>query len=238
MATRRRLLATLLGGLGLAGLPAPLRAQPSRVDLALVLAADCSGSVQSEHYILQQRGYAEAFRHREIERAIRSGLHGAIAVTYFQWSGYLRQAQLIPWSILRGPGDVLRFASLLEQVERVIFSGGTSPAGAIEFGMKLLEQAPAEPVRRVIDVSGDGRSNTGPAPDAARDAAAARGITVNGLPILHLEPDIDDYYERHVIGGPGAFMISARDYAAFEAAVRRKLILEIAGIGGRAGRDG
>ncbi len=213
------------------GYAPPGRSQRAMVDMALVLAADCSGSIQHEHYTLQQRGYADAFRDPRVISAIRSGMHGAIAVTYFQWSGYSLQTALVPWTILRSDIQIAAFALSLERAERVIFSGGTSLAGAIEFGQGLLEQMPVDTLRRVIDVSGDGRSNNGPGPEPSRDLAAARGITINGLPILHMEPDIDEYYRNHVIGGPGAFLVPARDFKAFAAAIRRKLILEIAGIG-------
>lgn len=221
---RRGFLATL----GSALLSRPARADQREVDLLLVLAADCSGSVRAEHYRLQQQGYAAAFRDRRVINAIRSGLRGGIAATYFQWSGYYLQTHSIPWTLLRQPAEIERFAAALEAAPRTIFSGGTSPGGAIDFGRKLFGDAPATAPRKVIDVSGDGRSNNGRWPPAARDEAVAQGITINGLPILHLEPDIDEYYEKNVIGGPGAFMISARDYAAFADAVRRKLILEIA----------
>lgn len=226
----------LAGGLGLAGLalgaPGLLHAQRRAVDMALVLAADCSGSVHAEHYALQQRGYGDAFRDPRVIKAIRAGIHGAIAVTYFQWSGYGLQAQLIPWTILRTEAGIAAFAMALERAERVIFSGGTSPAGALEFGQALLGRSPADAAHRVIDVSGDGRSNNGPPPDGARDRAAAAGIVINGLPILHMESDIDGYYRDHVIGGPGAFVMPARDFEDFATAVRRKLVLEIAGTGG------
>lgn len=223
----------LAGGVGLAGLALGgpgLHAQRRAVDMALVLAADCSGSVHAEHYTLQQRGYGDAFRDPRVIKAIRAGIHGAIAVTYFQWSGYELQAQLIPWTILQAEAGVLAFAAALKRAERAIFSGGTSPAGAIEFGQLLLARNTVDAARRVIDVSGDGRSNTGPPPDAARDRATANGIVINGLPILHMEPDIDGYYRDHVIGGPGAFVMPARDFDDFATAVRRKLVLEIAGI--------
>ncbi|MFN4309015.1 MAG: DUF1194 domain-containing protein [Ferrovibrio sp.] len=227
---RRTILGAGLAGLAL-GLPTTLYGQRRAVDMALVLAADCSGSVHGEHYTLQQRGYGDAFRDPKVIKAIRSGIHGAIAACYFQWSGYRLQTQQIPWTILQTDAEIAAFALALERTERVIFSGGTSPAGAIEFGQALLARTEVEVARRVIDVSGDGRSNNGPVPDAVRDRAVAAGIVINGLPILHLEPDIDDYYRDHVIGGPGAFMIPARDFEDFAAAIRRKLVLEIAGVG-------
>ncbi len=226
MIDRRRLI--LAAGGALAGPGAAAQGIP--LDVALVLAADCSGSVRAEHYGLQQKGYADAFRQPEVIRAIRGGIVGAVAVTFFQWSGYFLQHQSIGWTVLKTREEVEAFADRIEHTPRVIFSGGTSPGGAIEFGHRLLREVPGTARRRVIDVSGDGRSNNGPSPTVARDQAIAQAITINGLPILHMEPDIDEYYEKNVIGGPGAFSMPARDFASFGEAIRRKLILEIAGV--------
>ncbi|WP_341703897.1 DUF1194 domain-containing protein [Ferrovibrio sp.] len=231
---RRQLLAGMAGFAAAAGLSPPLLAGAPDVDLALVLAADCSGSVSPDFYMLQQQGYADAFRSPDVIKAIRSGIHGGIAVCYIQWSGYSLQTQVIPWTLLKGDADIAAFAGQMQQAGRGIYGGGTSPAGAIRQGRLLLgdlqtEGRPFLAVRRVIDVSGDGRTNVGPAPDADRAEAMALGITINGLPILHMEPDIDEYYAREVIGGPGAFIVPARSFDAFREAIRRKLILEIAG---------
>jgi hypothetical protein len=231
-ASRRPNRRSLLIGAGASFMALPLLSpawgQRRPVDLALALAADCSGSVHAQHYILQQRGYAEAFRSREVKQAINSGIHGAIAVAYYQWSGYRLQNLILPWTVLASEADILRFAAQMEQAERTIFGGGTSPSGAIEFGHRLLTDLPVQTARRVIDISGDGRNNTGPPPAEARQAAIDAGIVINGLPILHMELDIDEYYEKFIIGGPGAFMVPARDYESFAGAVRRKLVLEIA----------
>jgi hypothetical protein len=80
----------------------------------------------------------------------------------------------------------------------------------------------------VIDVSGDGANNAGRPADAARDDAVAAGVAINGLPILTLEPDLDDFYRTQVIGGPGAFVIAIHSYDQFADAIRRKLVTEIA----------
>ncbi len=80
----------------------------------------------------------------------------------------------------------------------------------------------------------------------AREAVLADGIVINGLPLMtregmgsqwHLD-DLDEYYRRCVIGGPGAFVIPVYDWAGFAEAVRRKLVLEIAGAAGRAADQG
>ena len=209
-----------------------------QVDLALVLAADCSGSVSNEEYALQQQGYADAFRQREVIKAIRSGIHGTIAVCYFQWSGYSLQTPIIPWAALRSDESIATFATALQHAERRLYSGGTAPGGAMAFGRMLLDDMPWTAARKVIDISGDGRTNTGPSPEQDRAAALARGITINGLPIENQEPDLEEYYRQHVIGGPGAFLVPARDFEAFKEAIRRKLVQEIAGIPSHTKRSG
>ena len=88
--------------------------------------------------------------------------------------------------------------------------------------------APAKARRRVIDIAGDGRSNEGTPPAGIRDRLAAAGITINGLCVLHEEPDLLESYTREVIGGPGAFALACPDYAGFADAMARKLMREIA----------
>jgi hypothetical protein len=113
----------------------------------------------------------------------------------------------------------------------------TSISGAIYFAMPLFEQNPYHGLRRVIDISGDGPNNNGTPVILARDAALAKGIIINGLPIMVKEPtystmDIDNldwYYEDCVIGGPGSFVVSIKDRDKFKEAIRSKLLLEVAG---------
>ena len=62
----------------------------------------------------------------------------------------------------------------------------------------------------------------------ARDEAVAKDVTINGLPILAVEPYLDQYYRDYVIGGPGAFMIVAKDFETFGDAILKKMIIEIA----------
>ena len=112
----------------------------------------------------------------------------------------------------------------------------TSISGAIKFALPLLDANPYCGLRRVIDISGDGANNEGGPVTEARDAALAKGITINGLPIMVKEHssimDIDDldlYYENCVIGGPGSFVVTIRDRHKFKEAIRTKLVLEVAG---------
>jgi Protein of unknown function (DUF1194) len=200
------------------------------VDLQLVLAVDASGSVNQYRFDLQKQGYADAFRNPRVLKAIRSGIAGAIAVTVVQWTGPDMQVQAVDWTIVGDRRSAEAFAAAVDDTPRQLFSGGTSISGAIDHAAKLLlATAPNFPgARRTIDVSGDGANNRGRPAHLARDDAVRAGITVNGLPILALEPGLDRYYFDNVIGGPGAFMVTAQTYEAFADAVLKKLINEIA----------
>ena len=205
----------------------PARAQ-TQVDLLLVLAVDASGSVNDVRFELQKQGYAAAFRHPNVLRAIRAGMQGSIAVTMTQWTGPTLQSQVVPWMLLKDQASVLAFANAIEKAPRELFSGGTSISGAIDHAMLLLPSAPYKGTKRVIDISGDGSNNRGRPVTLARDDAVSAGVIINGLPILALEPWLDKYYFENVIGGPGSFMIPAESYEKFSDAVLRKLVLEIA----------
>jgi hypothetical protein len=199
-----------------------------KVDLQLVLAVDASGSVNMTRFNLQKQGYAEAFRNPRVLDSIRSGSTGSIAVTMVQWTGPLQQVVVIPWTLIKDRKSADAFADAIEQAPRQLFSGGTSISGAIDFSVSLMPSNLFAGLKRVIDISGDGSNNNGRPVTSARDDAVAKGIVVNGLPILSLEPYLDRYYYDNVIGGPGSFMVPAESYETFAAAVVRKLILEIA----------
>jgi uncharacterized protein DUF1194 len=210
----------------------PVAAQTA-VDLQLVLAVDVSGSVNQVRFELQRDGYVAAFRHPHVLAAIRSGPSGAIAVTVTQWTGPALQFQVVGWTRISDAASAEDFAAMIERAPRQLFGGGTSISGAVDHAMSLWRASPYQAIRRVIDVSGDGANNRGRPAAAARDEAVAAGVGINGLPILALEPDLDRYYEQNVIGGPGAFMVVAHSYETFADAVRRKLIIEIAGLAPR-----
>lgn len=205
-------------------------APAASVDLALVLAVDASGSVDQYRFDLQQRGYAAAFRSPRVVKAIRSGAAQAIVVTMVQWTGPYLQNQVIGWTVIRDEASAEAFAATIDKAQRQLYGGGTSVSGAIDYSRLLLLQAPYQATRRVIDVSGDGANNRGRPAAQARDEAVRDGIGINGLPIMSLEPDLDRYYYDNVIGGPGAFMIPAKDYESFADAVLKKLIMEIASL--------
>jgi hypothetical protein len=229
MTTRRRALRWTLAVLLAAVSPAAMA--DTAVDLQLVLAVDASGSVNHYRFELQKQGYAAAFRNPRVLTAIRSGMAGAIAVTVVQWTGPDLQLQVIDWTVIQDEKSANAFAAAIEDTPRQLFSGGTSISGAIDYGTALLLKSRFRETRRVIDISGDGSNNRGRPVILARDDAVRAGITINGLPILALEPNLDRYYWDYVIGGPGSFMVTAQSYEQFGEAVLKKLITEIADAG-------
>jgi len=178
--------------------------------------------------MLQIHGYSDAFRQAELVRTIRAGRRGRIAATFVEWSDAGRQTQSVGWTLIEDAETAQGFADAILTAYGPT-PGWTSISGGIDFSIGLLARLRPNADRRVIDVSGDGANNDGRPVEAARDAAVAAGITINGLPILEVEPDLDRYYRDHVIGGPQAFLVVARNESSIAAAVMDKLLVEVAG---------
>ncbi|HEY0353926.1 MAG TPA: DUF1194 domain-containing protein [Enterovirga sp.] len=221
---------------GLVWRAAPAQAE-SEVDLALVLAVDISFSMDPDEQTLQREGFIEAFRSSVVQDAIRRGVIGRIAVTYMEWAGSGDQRVVVPWALIDTPESAAAFAEALA-ARPARRAARTSISGAIDFAVKLLAESSFATNRQVIDVSGDGPNNQGRPVLAARADAIARGITINGLPIMLKAPgyfdiaDLDIYYRDCVIGGQGAFMVPARERDQFRDAVKTKIMLEVAGLSG------
>jgi hypothetical protein len=213
-------------------LAAPLAAQDAvEIDAEIVLAVDASGSMDPEEREIQRRGYADALRHPDLMRAVTAGWFGRVSISYFEWAGDVRPATLIPWRLIDSPEAAASFAGEIESI-RLPTWRGTSVSRAIDFAVDVIGGSPYKAGKQVIDISGDGPNNFGAPVTAARDRAIAAGITINALPII-IRPSrgvqLDRYFEDCVIGGPGAFVLVVRAPDEFAFAIRRKLILEIAG---------
>ena len=206
------------------------------VDVELVLAVDVSYSMDPDEQALQREGYMAAITSREFLQALKQGMHARIAMTYFEWAGTHHQQIIVPWRLIDGPEAADGFAADIGRA-RYTRASRTSISGALLFAAPLFEGSGYRGIRRVIDVSGDGVNNNGPLVTATRDEVLAKGITINGLPIMLKRPNpstmdidqLDVYYEDCVIGGPGAFVISIKERDQFKQAIRTKLVLEIAG---------
>lgn len=204
------------------------------VDVALVLAIDVSGSISQDRMEMQIHGYADALRHPAFLAAVSTGRLGRIGLTFVEWSEVRRQAQVVGWRSIANAADRDGFVAALLEAERQM-PGWTSISAAIDYSAGLLARSGLLADRQVIDISGDGVNNDGRPVTAARDDAVAAGITINGLPITEVEPDLAAYYRANVIGGPDCFLLVADSIDSFAAAILRKLLVEVAG--GPVGRD-
>ena len=206
------------------------------VDLELVLASDVSASIDAEEAALQRAGYLAALTNREVIDTIRKGALGRIAVIYMEWAG--GQQTVVDWTVIEDMASARAFSVAL-QTAPLSSGANTSISGALDYAAGLFDDNGFEGTRRVIDISGDGRNYTGRPLGFARADVLANGITINALPMIHLDadgselnPGLDTYYSQRVVGGPGAFMVPALGANAFPAAILRKLIIEIAGLSG------
>ena len=217
-------------------LSGPASADETTVDVELVLAVDVSRSMTPRELEIQRRGYAAALTHRDVLQAIQGGPNGQVALTYVEWAGWQSQRVIVGWTLIRSAEDAHGFARRLtakfdDTLRR------TSISGLMDYASGLFDGNGYRSFRQVIDISGDGPNNQGRPVLAARAEVLARGITINGLPLMtreglgaqwHLD-DLDLYYRDCVIGGPTAFVIPVLDWAHFPDAVRRKLVLELVG---------
>ena len=217
--------------------PSPAIAQD--VDLELVLLADSSGSIDAAESAFQRGGHAEAITHPDVLSAISQGQLRRIAVTYVEWGDSAHQDVVVPWTVIDGPESAKSFAAALLDAPRRAY-GYNAIGSALAAGTALIQNNQFRGTRMVMDLSGDSANSWDGVPiSAARDAAVKAGIVINGLPILCREVacggrpvtyDLEKAFEQKIIGGPGAFVVTAKDRETFELAVRRKLILEIAGL--------
>jgi Protein of unknown function (DUF1194) len=239
------LVAGAIAGGDVAGIAAPspqnqlaqTRDDKAAVDVELILAVDVSYSMDMDELAIQREGYAQAIVSKEFLQALKSLPNGKIAITYFEWAASSDQKIIIPWRMIDGPetADAVADEIMKTPIRR---ASRTSISGAINFAMPLFDENPYHGPRHVIDISGDGPNNNGVPVTPVRDAALAKGIVINGLPIMVKEPsystmDIDNldwYYEDCVIGGPGSFVVAIKDRDKFKEAIRAKLLLEVAGL--------
>ncbi len=216
----------------------PAVAEDIAVDVELMLAVDVSYSMGPGELELQRRGYAEALTSPEIIQAIRTGYYQKVAVTYVEWSGDYDQRVIVDWTLVESEADLSSFAATLtarfdDSLRR------TSISGVMDYAPIDFRTNGFSAERKVIDISGDGPNNQGRPVEVARDELIAAGFVINGLPLMTQDlerdnpffdlVDLDLYYEACVIGGPLSFVVPVESWKEFPAAVRRKLVLELAG---------
>lgn len=206
------------------------------VDVELVLAVDVSLSMSPQELDIQRDGYAAALVHDDVLKAIRQGAYGRIAVTYVEWAGDYMQRVVVPWTGISSREEAEAFVVQLKAAPPNS-ARRTSVSGALLFARDLFAESSFQGMKRVVDISGDGPNNQGSPVTEARDELVGMGIIINGLPLMtnggmasgYDLTDLDVYYAECVVGGPGSFVIPVNDWSAFPEAVRRKLVLELAG---------
>lgn len=194
--------------------------------LNLVLALDASASVNEREFALQTGGIAFALRDADVQAAIALA-PGGINILIVQWASIRHQAVAVDWTRLRDERDSSRLADRVAAMPRKLSGGNTMIHAGVEFAGLALARAPAPARRQVIDVSGNGHADDVPGLEAMRDRFVADGIVINGLAIEEDPIDITRHYRRHLIGGPGAFVITAVSFQDFARAMRLKLLREI-----------
>ncbi|MEZ5833278.1 MAG: DUF1194 domain-containing protein [Dongiaceae bacterium] len=216
----------------------------ARVDVALVLTVDASGSIDPSEFRLQKEGIASAISNPEVLSTIRSGRNGRIAIAYVEWGAPGGAQLMVDWMLVSDDESAASFGTAVLEAPRSIQSYNAI-GDAIDLAVKLFGACPCQPTRRIIDVSGDNPDNRShhPAP-LARDVALSSGVTINALAILQDDrlgpngrPWLVEAYERTIIGGFGAFAIAANTRADFARALQEKMVLEISGIGRPQGED-
>ncbi len=211
--------------------PSVAQSPVERVDVALVLAVDVSGSVDDSRFALQMEGIASAFEDREVQGTILSGQYGALLVTLVNWSQKPQIA--VPWRVIASADDAMAFAADVRQAPRRAEDFTCMSLMMQAVGDKVLPLMPVPADRTVVDISGDGRDNCNPrtAVDSIRDGLVADRVTINGLPIKagREAETIAPWYEQHVIGGAASFLLPANGYEDFGRAIRQKFIIEISG---------
>ncbi|MCB1331258.1 MAG: DUF1194 domain-containing protein [Maritimibacter sp.] len=220
--------------LPLLALPALGQEAPCRQALALGL--DVSGSVDGAEYRLQLDGLANALSHPDVVDALLAAAGAPVSLAVYEWSGPTSQALIVDWTAITDATALLSVTERLRSNTRTPADPSTALGTALIVGGQLLARQQAC-WKRTLDISGDGESNTGRRPQDLDDAPELAGITVNALVIA---PDMIappagaqgllGYFETYVIRGPGAFAEHAEDFAAYEAAMVRKLLKELQGM--------
>jgi hypothetical protein len=212
------------------------------VDVALVLVDDVSRSINDTEFDLQKKGYFAAFTDPKVIGAIRGGPSGQIAVAYVEFASESEVRTVLDWTVIRDDASARAFAHAMIASPRS-FSGRTAIGSGIDEGMRVLARLRLQADRKVIDVCGDGTSNSGRAVTDARDDATAQGVVINGLALAnesnvpwlqaHTHPPggLGNYYRGNVTSGEGSFVIEIHSYDGFAEAMTRKLVEEISRAG-------
>ncbi|PRY25341.1 uncharacterized protein DUF1194 [Aliiruegeria haliotis] len=204
--------------------------------LALQFGLDVSGSVSAAEYDLQLQGLAAALEDAEVRAALLAMPQVPVALSAYEWSGRDAQRLLADWQLIRDEADLSMFANQVRGATRAVMGVSTGLGTALLYGQARFANAPGC-LRRVIDISGDGKSNDGPRPQDV-PADTLDGTLVNALVIgpdqanaigaqATAITELIAYFQAYVIRGPEAFVEVAVGYDDYAAAMKRKLLKEL-----------
>lgn len=242
MSSRRRgslgIALALLAGLAVSGGPGQ-RAHGEMlefVDTALLVAVDVSNSVDEKRYRLQMEGIAKALEDPSVLKAIFNGPQGGILFSMMVWSD--RPDFIVPWKRISNEAEARAVAQTVRNLPHQSGEFTCLSKMLRNVSDKIIPQLPAQALRVVVDVSGDGQDNCNPKQPVGmvRDELVSYGVTINGLPILEGEEaeTLEAWYHNNVKGGGGGFVLPAAGYDDFGRAIRQKFVIEISD----AGQDG
>ena len=207
----------------------------ARCRQALAFGLDVSGSVDASEYRLQMQGLANALNHPEVRTALLGPAALPVEIAVFEWSGPEYQRVLLNWTAITDAATLNSITAQIASTPRQPAPPVTGLGQAMLFGQNLLRQR-ADCWKRTLDISGDGRSNSGPDP---RDVKATLSdMTLNALVIGADAPhggdlrqveiaELSAYFRALVIFGPDAFVETAIGFEDYEEAMIRKLKREL-----------
>lgn len=194
---------------------------------ALALGLDVSGSVDAVEYRLQLDGLASALQSATVQDVLFMQPAAPITITVYEWSGPEDQSIILPWTALATPADLTSAVATLTAHQRQPAAPTTAIGSALLAGYALLEQQP-DCWKRTLDLSGDGRANTGPRPQDIAPALMPDGVVVNGLVVDGSQDgELASYFQSYVMRGPQAFVETALGFDDYANAMERKLLREL-----------
>ena len=195
----------------------------SACDVALMLAVDVSGSVDPHEFRIQMDGLAAGLTDRNVMSAL---VASNAQVALMQWTGSGRQSVVINWTSITAEEDVYALAFEVATTPRLWRDFSTAIGEAMDLSIPYFAEVD-ECDRRVIDISGDGISNEGPAPRDIWPALLAANVTVNALVIEDTGFGLTEWFENNVIFGAGAFAMTANSFDEYPPQIIRKLYREL-----------
>lgn len=213
-------------------------------DINMVVALDRSESVDLMARTAQVESLAAALTDPRFVAAVKAGWHGRLGLAVITWSSFERTHVVLPWTVVDGPEASEAIVATLRDYQARGADAEHKPqtdiALALSAGTRMLDAAPFQATKQILNIIADGIDNFGREAFIDRDLALSHGITINGLVHAHglAIPVVERFFETQVIGGPYAFVLTTLTPESFTRAMLRKMLTEIAAAGRSSRADG